>query len=306
MLSSPYSDLMKTAPFQLRSERLGPLPIVNHFIARLGIEELLEQFVPHQDRGDGPTYAQGLGILLRSIIVEREPIYRQQETVESFAPGLFGVEAGQVGQLSDDRLGRALDRLFDANRSCLLTQTLLRVVKEFQLRFDQLHNDSTTIRLSGQYRPAIGRSIRGQRAPWITYGHSKDHRPDLKQLLFVLTTSADGGVPVQFRCEDGNQSDTQTHLENWESLRQIAGRSDFLYVADSKLCTLENMDYIDNHGGRFVTVLPRSRGEDNQFRKWIQNKDPEWELVWDRPNPHLKAGPSVVSLTLLYIWRFLT
>jgi len=38
----------------------------------------------------------------------------------------------------------------------------------------------------------------------ITYGFSKDHRPDLKQLLFILTTSHDGGVPVQFRCEAGN------------------------------------------------------------------------------------------------------
>jgi transposase len=62
--------------------------------------------------------------------------------------------------------------------------------------------------LTGQYRQASGRSIRGQRASWVTYGHSKDHRPDLKQLLFILTTTRDGGVPVQFRCEDGNTNVT--------------------------------------------------------------------------------------------------
>ena len=157
--------------------------------------------------------------------------------------------------------------------------------------FQELHNDSTSIRLTGQYRAARGRSIRCRRAPWITYGYSKDHRPDLKQLLFILTTTNDGGIPVHFRCSDGNTSDTETHIETWNSLRKIAGRSDFLYVADSKLCTLENMDYIDDNKGRFVTVLPRSRKEDAQFRQWIQTHSPAWELVWDRPNPHRKHGP---------------
>ena len=71
----------------------------------------------------------------------------------------------------------------------------------------------------------------------------------------------------------------------------MAGRPDFLYVADSKLCSRENMDYIDRRAGRFVTVLPRSRLEDGEFRKWIQTHEPEWEKVWDRPNPRRKGGP---------------
>ena len=57
----------------------------------------------------------------------------------------------------------------------------------------------------------------GKRAPAITYGYSKDHRPDLKQLLFILTTDADGGVPVQFRTADGNTNDSITHIETWTS-----------------------------------------------------------------------------------------
>jgi hypothetical protein len=113
----------------------------------------------------------------------------------------------------------------------------------------------------------------------------KDHRPDLKQLLFTLTTSGDGAIPVQSRCADGNTNDSTTHIETWEALRLVADRADFLYVADSKLCTRENMDHIDRRGRRFVTVMPRSRLEDAEFRKWIQTHPPEWEKVWDRPNP---------------------
>ena len=120
---------------------------------------------------------------------------------------------------------------------------------------------------------------------------SKNHRPDLKQLLLVLTMAADGNVPVAFRCTDGNTSDARTHIETWETLRAVAGRADFLYVADSKLCSRDNMDHIDRAGGRFVTVLPRTRSEDHEFRKWIQTNIPAWELVWDRPNPRHSDGP---------------
>jgi transposase len=270
---------------------LGPLPLVNHFLERLGLLEILERHVPTEDRRVRLSYATGLGVLLRSIVVEREPIYRQQETVRTFTAGMYGLDPRTVGQVGDDRIGRALDRLFDADRAALLTEVVIAVGQRFGVSFEQLHNDSTTIRFTGQYRGASGRRVRGKRAAWITYGYSKDHRPDLKQLLFSLTTSADGGVPVQFRCSDGQTNDSTTHIETWEALRGVAGRADFLYVADSKLCSRENMDYIDHRGGRFVTVLPRSRLEDAEFRKRIQTQQPDWEKVWDRPNPRRPGGP---------------
>lgn len=96
-------------------------------------------------------------------------------------------------------------------------------MKRFSLSLDEIHDDSTSIKLTGQYRAARGRRVQGKRAPFITYGYSKDHRPDLKQLLFVLTTTHDGRVPIQFRCEDGNESDSTTHEETWDALCQVTG-----------------------------------------------------------------------------------
>ena len=158
----------------------------------------------------------------------------------------------------------------------------------------------------------------GKRAPAITFGYSKDHRPDLKQLLFILTTDADGGVPVQFRTADGNTNDSITHIETWNTLRTVAGRADFLYVADSKLCSHDNLSSIDRAGGRFVTVMPRSRQEDKLFRKWLQTDTPPWELVWDRqisPPPRGAArssGPSTAirlgsaeGFTIIWVWSTL-
>ena len=280
-----------TPPYELLEERLGPLPIVNHFIERLGLEKLLNRLVPTRDPRCSLPYAKGLGVLIRSIAVEREPIYRHYETVNTFSPSMFGLSPGERESLRDDQLGRALDHLFDADRGTLLTEIVVAASREFDVRMDELHNDSTTLKFTGQYRLAKGRSIRGRRAPYITYGHSKDKRPDLKQLLFVMTTSSDGGIPVQFRCGDGNTNDSTTHIETWEALRNATGKADFLYVGDCKLCSYETMRHIDRHGGRFVTVMPRTRIEDGFFRKWIQENDPPWELVWDRPNPRKKGGP---------------
>ena len=280
----------RQSEFALRSERLGPLPLINHFLQRMGLEELLDKHVPTTDRRCAVAHARALGVLLRSIIVEREPVYRQQETVHGFANGAFGLGAEQMAHLSDDRIGRALDRLFDADRAALLTEVVVAIGQRFQVNFERLHNDSTSIAFCGQYRAAKGRAIRGQSALAITYGFSKDSRPDLKQLLFILTVSADG-VPVAFRCAAGNTSDSVTHIETWNTLRAVAGRADFLYVADSKLCSHDNMRYIHREGGRFVTVMPRLRQEDAQFRAWIQTHTPDWELVWDRPNPRYSDGP---------------
>lgn len=271
-----------------------PLRITIHsafFLQRIDLEALLDKYVPTTDRRCAVLHARALGVLLRSLIVEREPVYRQGETVHGFAQGLFGLSVEEMAHLSDDRIGRALDRLFDADRAALLTEVVLAVGQRFDVRFDRLHNDSTTISFCGQYRAAGGRAIRGRTAPAITYGFNKDHRPDLKQLLFILTVDGEGGVPVHFRVADGNTSDSRTHIDTWKALRAVAGRADFLYVADSKLCSHDNMDYIHRAGGRFVTVMPRSRFEDEHFRKWVQTNTPPWELIWNRPNPRYRDGP---------------
>jgi transposase len=307
----------RPADFSLNTERLGPLPLVNHFIERMGLAALLEKHVPTSDKRCRVPHAQALGVLVRSIVVEREPIYRAQETVHGFAAGLFGVAGEDIESLSDDRLGRALDRLFEADRAALLTEVVLAVAKRFAVQLKRLHNDSTSIAFCGQYRDARSVAKSGQRAPAITYGYSKDHRPDLKQLLFILTTDADGGVPVQFRTADGNTNDSITHIETWTTLRAVAGRADFLYVADSKLCSYDNLSFIDRAGGRFVTVLPRSRREDKHFRKLLQTETPHWELVWDRPNARRRDSArdgwsvyrdplgSAEGFSLIWVWSTL-
>ena len=115
---------------------------------------------------------------------------------------------------------------------------------------------------------------------------SKDHRADLKQLLYNLTVTSDGTVPVTFGVENGNVTDDQTHIANWEILCKIVGSPDFFYVADSKLATHANMTYIAHRGGRFISVLPRTRAEDKDFRQKVVQGEVEWEEIDKQYDDH--------------------
>ncbi len=242
----------------LRSYTVGAAPIINRLLDRMQLERILKEHLPP----DGPRTKlptrKGLLLLLRNFLFSRDPIYGVGEWADGYAADLVGLTQTEREYTSDDGLGRCLDRLFMSNQGELVLAAVRHVIKEFGLRLDELHNDSTTISFFGAYDQA-GResSQRGQPTLAITYGHNKDHRPDLKQLLYVLTVTEDGGVPVYFTTKSGNVTDDTTHQETWDLLCQLVGRVDFLYVADCKLATMENMNYIHHRGGR---INQRSSG----------------------------------------------
>ena len=282
--------------FELRSEMVGSLPVINHFLARMGVEEIVNRYLPADDARLRLDPAVVIGVVLRNLIVSHRPVYALGEWAGPHQAGLLGLGPGDVGALNDDRVGRMLDRLFDADRASLITEAVLRSVRAFDIELSQLHNDSTTVTFSGAYPTATGRPRGGKPTPKIVHGHNKDHRPDLKQLLFVLSVSADGAVPIAFRVEDGNTADDVTHIPTWDELRALVGRADFLYVADCKLANRAAMDHIANNGGRFVTVLPRTRREDTEFRDWLRGHQPDWTEAHRRAGQRL-ADPDEVFHT---------
>jgi transposase len=256
----------------LHSYRIASLPIINHVLERMRLEPFLKQYLPSTGRESKIPTARGLLVLLRNLLLAREPLYGIGEWAAPCAPDLLGLSSDQMLALNDDRVGRCLDRLFDADRCSLILSVVTHVIREFAVSLDELHNDSTTVSFYGKYENARpGRRRRGQLTLGILFGHSKAHRPDLKQLLFILTVAADGAVPVHFTATDGNTTDDTTHPRTWDLLCELTGRPDFLYVADSKLATTDNMAYIHRRKGRFISVLPRTRKEDKKFRERVQH-----------------------------------
>ena len=266
----------------LESLCVGGQPLIGPFLKRLRVRHFLaEALGPPDSRAKLPPLDSAM-LLLRNFTLSRHPLYGVPEWVRRFDPGLLDLDKDQIRLVNDDRLGRALDKLFKADLRTLTTRFVIHMVEAFEIDLQRMHNDSTSITFSGDYAPRPPRKD-GRRRLKIVHGFNKDHRPDLKQLVWSLTVSADGAVPVHYKVYDGSASDDKTHIETWEMLRQIHDGPDFLYVADCKLCTRENMGHIDGAHGRFLTVLPRSRKEDAVFKKWIVEAEVPWEVIWDRP-----------------------
>jgi transposase len=299
---------------ELESRVVGALPLINRFLEWAGVDEALQRFLPEPSSRDRLSPAVGVGVLLRNLLVCREPLYHLRDWCRRSEESLLGLPTGGAEWLNDDRLGRCLDKLFDADRAALMTAVVVQAARVFELNLEQLHNDSTTVTFSGQYAAAQEPHKNGEALHRITHGYNKDHRPDLKQLLYLLTTTAEGAVPIWCSVEHGNTTDDKTHIPTWSTLRELVGKPDFLYVADSKLCTRENMEHIARQGGRFLTVLPRTRGEMQSFRSWQKKFGVQWVEVLRRPNSRSKNAadevfkayeshfPSDEGYRLVWIW----
>lgn len=266
----------------LDSKAISALPIINKFIQRIELKGLLSQYLPSKEN-QKLSHADAILLFVRNILIERHPLYKLSEWAARFDPYLVGLGETTPSVLNDDRVGRSLDALFDADRASLLTNIVLKVIDEFDIELSQLHNDSTSVTVYGEYRQSSSKR-KGKVSLALLQGFNKDHRPDLKQLLFTLTVSRDGAVPIHYKGYDGNTTDDKTHIQTWEALRRITGRSDFIYVADSKLCTREQMTYIAKEGGRFISVLPETRKECEWFKTWFRSHNVDWQELLRRPD----------------------
>lgn len=101
-------------------------------------------------------------------------------------------------------MGHILDALFAANLNKVCGAIALKALAVYAIPTPWLHQDTTTIALYGAY----AEDPQTPRAPRPAYGHSKDGRDDLKQVLLSLGVSGDGGIPLRLGLRDGNRSDS--------------------------------------------------------------------------------------------------
>lgn len=245
------------------------LPLVKYYMEQLGLARLFDKFVPNSN-GAEVAPAQVLSLLVMNIMVSAKPLYRVEDWLHDYLDGVTE-ERVEAAKYNDDRLGRNLDLLFVADRASFLMELSAKAIVLHQLVTETIHNDSTSVTFLGAYDAADPEAVR------ITHGYNKDHRPDCKQIVFGLNITGDGHVPLGYQLYDGNQADVTTHIPNWQHLRELLEREDFIYVADSKLCSEENLKTIADNGGRFITVVPRNFREVKDFLERVRNGE---DIVW--------------------------
>ncbi len=259
---------MQDSNFQLSKRRVDSLPIIERFAARVGLREILKQALRNE------RYVNAVDLLVKSVMLNPQALYRVNEWRKGYAETYM-----PQGEFSDDVLGRALERLFVCDRASLQTRTVLSAIHNFGLSVERIHNDATTVKFFGAYRRQNRKAVQLKR------GYSKDHRPDLKQLVVNVSITSDGGIPIHFKQYDGNTTESTTHLESWIALRGLLGKTDFLYVADSKLCATETLLKIDREQGKFITVVPQTRKETQTFEQEVYDGAVRWSCIWRKKVP---------------------
>jgi len=269
-------------PIDTRIQQLDVLPLIKYYMDQLDLYELFDKYVPNANGSDIEP-AQVLCMMVLNIVNARKPLYRVEEWLENYLDGVTEARI-EAKKYNDDRLGRTLDKLFNADRGSLMAEVSKMAMGVHALEVERVHNDTTSITFAGAYEtPSVG-------AVEPKLGFNKDHRPDCKQIVFGLNITEDGHVPLSFQLYDGNQADVNTHQPNWDGLRKLLAKDDFVYVADSKLCTLETLFYIADGGGLFITVMPRNFKEARDFLERVrEGENIQWQHGYKKPNSRKKT-----------------
>jgi len=259
--------------FEARFRQIDVLPMVKHFMDELDLFSLFKKYVPAAPDCLA-DHAESLCILTANIICDNKPLYKVQEWLSKYSDG-FVNEPIEAGLFNDDRLGRGLSALFDADRHSLMTEVSGNAIRVHKLLTNQIHNDTTSVTFIGKYLNPDPDAVK------LKHGHNKDFRPDCKQIVFGLNITSDGHVPLSYKLFDGNTTDDITHIPNWNGLRSLLEREDFIYIADCKLCSNKNLTHIAQNGGFFITIVPKDRKEVKGFIAHLKNNDIEWKDAYE-------------------------
>ena len=192
------------------------LPIIKAYADQLGLVGLINHYVPTQMDVDAGTVVLGLVL---DTLSGRSPLYRLEECMAHQDTALLLGTALPAHAFNDDTVGRVLDRLYDMGTMKLFTACAVRAAAQFGVERRYGHFDTTSRSVWGDYQFAAEQDIPFQ----VTYGYSKDKRPDLKQ--FVLSTlCVDRAVPIWGKPEDGNASDKTLNTTLLSEIVQLLAR----------------------------------------------------------------------------------
>ena len=180
------------------------------------------------------------------------PLYLFEKFFAGIATEHLLGEGIRPEHLNDDRLGRILDKLYAAGLTELFVTIALSAARRFGVDLHSLHLDSSSLHVDGDYLSA--QSETGELGTIdITYGYSRDHRPDLKQFMVDLMCSGDGDIPLYLRVGDGNETDSSVFAQLILEFRQ-QWDVDALFVADAALYTSVNLQQMAQL--RWVSRVP--------------------------------------------------
>jgi len=254
----------------VQTQGVGFAPILRHYFDRCGIQRIIDENVELDPRRKILTHGQAAVAMITGILFQVMQLYR----ICKFASekNVLNVLLPQIGpeQYFDDRLADTLDAIFAYGIGDLDMLITSHMIDAFNIENKVCHNDTTSVSVYGQ-----ANNNKTDQSIQITFGHSKKHRKDLKQLVWSMSVSDDHAFPLFQEAYNGNTADVTTYVEQWHKLIDLLAQRDFLYVADSKLITHESMAHIHDNDGFFVAPAPMYESYKMVFENALDKHDNE-------------------------------
>lgn len=262
-----------------RTERIDHLGIVAGICNRMGLIERLDAEIGKSDRK--VSWGQAVqAMVLNGLGFVGRPLYL---TPEFFAGKPIGRLIGPgitAEDLNDDSLGRALDQIYETGVTELFAAVVIPSLKLFGIDESFRHLDSTTFSLSGRYE-----GEHDDDAVQITHGYSKDHRPDLKQVMLALICTHQSAIPTWLKVLDGNQQDKESFPAIIQAYREQleAGESPY-FIADSALYSQANLQRLSQE--YWLTRVPATLKAVKELYAQVSPAD-----MWEGPEPGYRFLP---------------
>jgi len=247
--------MTKLIPEDLTFSEVGHLPIIKEFAKKIKLVETIDTLVDSQ-------MELSPGITIMAMVLDtlsgRTPLYRLEEFFHEKDTELLLGQAVNPTLFCDYNVGRVLDKLFDTGTQKVFSQIAQNAIDVFDIDPRRLHFDTTSISVFGDY-DFVDPPLK------ITYGHSKDKRPDLKQFLISMLC-VDRNIPILGSTEDGNASDKTLNNELLGGISKHMAKHGikqgaFVYVADAAFVTPDNLEQSKEKKVKFLTRLPATYKE---------------------------------------------
>lgn len=251
---------------QITSERIDDIPLLLQWLLDMHIDQIIDAVLksPHGNR-QGLSYGQLAVVFVAYILTEcnhflspvRDWVSKRQHTLTQ----ALGCPIRDT-DFTDERLEDLLDAIGgDAVGEALEAHLGQHLIRAYALPTDTARIDMTTV--SVYHQP--------DQTNLLDYGHSKDHRPDLRQFKAALSTLDPVGVPLCSATVAGHCADDPLYLPIWRRMVQVIGHADFLVVGDCKLASLENRAQIQAGGGYYLAPLAMTGDTPEDLRQWVCN-----------------------------------
>jgi len=254
-------------------------PIIGQLLHEMNVAEKVNRVVEADEAQANIDVGTFVCLMIHNLLGDVNiRLYRMQEFFQDKALPLMIPWKPDVNldEINDDRAARVLDVVWKADPQKVFSVVANQAVRLHVLDTSIIHGDTTSKSFQGTFDNMDGHML----TPLVTYGYSKDHRPDLKQLVFGVGTTADG-IPILAEVADGNSSDKTLNGRWVKNLRSVLGKDiqEFLlYVADSSLVTTPNLCLMAKYHIDFISRLPGTFDIEEELKRKAFQED-NWEYI---------------------------